>query len=282
MLLRSVRLQNFRGVKSARISLDPTTVLIGENDCGRTSILEAVALALGWNSGDCEFRFQPSHFPLAYARGSETDASQRVHISITLEFRETTPGEWHGEAFDLLRRCLPGAARDRRFWLEVTHEAETRWLFGSAQDKPLVNDPAMLAWLRGRMPVFWMREGMVAASQADPEPEAGMGSLANQVSQEYRDLLEGTTLDVTAAIERGAAAADELLKSRTKSSFDSATPFVEVLEEITRKRNHGLTRTAPEVPGTAAQKIGVLLLARRFAAFGRGQARPGRPSVDVD
>jgi putative ATP-dependent endonuclease of OLD family len=259
MLLRSVRLENFRAVKSAKLSLDPTTVLIGENDCGRTSILEAVALALGWQSGDCEFRFQPAHFPLAHARGSETDAP--VHISITLEFRETTPGEWDGEAFDLLRRCLPGAARDRRFWFEVTHGEETRWLLHSAQHKPLVNDRALLAWLRRRMPVFWMREGMVAASQVDPEPEAGKSALAEQVSQEYRDLLRGTALDITAAIERGAEAAHQLLRARIKPSAASTTPFMEVLEEITQKRNQPPAVTHREAPGTAAQKIGVLLLA---------------------
>ena len=61
MFLRSVRLANFRAVKSARISFDPTTVLIGENDCGRSSIMEAIALALGWNSQEGEFLFQPFH-----------------------------------------------------------------------------------------------------------------------------------------------------------------------------------------------------------------------------
>jgi putative ATP-dependent endonuclease of OLD family len=268
MLLRSVRLENFRGVKSAQLSLDATTVLIGENDCGRTSVLEAVALALGWQSGDCEFRFQPCHFHYS-------NASQPPAISITLEFRETTPGEWDGEAFDVLCGRLSGAARDRRFWLEVTHEAETRWLFRSAQDKPSVNDRALLAWLRRRMPVFWMREGMMAASQGDPEPEAGSGTLAEQVSQEYRDLLQGTALDITAAIERGAEAAHQLLRARIKPSAASTTPFMEVLEEITRKRNRMPATTHREAPGTAAQKIGILLLAG-------GLLRSGARTLDED
>jgi predicted ATP-dependent endonuclease of OLD family len=61
MLLRSVRLENFRAVNSARVSFEPTTVLIGENDCGRSSVMEAIALALGWNCAAGEFRFQPFH-----------------------------------------------------------------------------------------------------------------------------------------------------------------------------------------------------------------------------
>jgi putative ATP-dependent endonuclease of OLD family len=282
MLLRSVRLENFRAVKSAKLSLDATTVLIGENDCGRTSILEAVALALGWQSGDCEFHFQPAHFPLTHARGSETDTShraatvrERVHISITLEFRETTAGEWDAGAFDLLRTSLPGAARERSFWFEVTHDGETRWLFRSAHGKPLVNDSAMLAWLRQRMPVFWMREGMMASGQADPIPEAGGGALADQVRQEYRDLLQGTALDITAAIERGAAAAHQLLRARLKPGAGSATPFTEVLEEIIRKRNQPPVRMPPEAPGTAAQKIGVLLLAGGLLRAGAAKLDEG-------
>ena len=61
MLLRSVRIENFRALKRARISFEPTTVLIGENDCGRSSVMEAVALALGWNSKEGDFAFQPHH-----------------------------------------------------------------------------------------------------------------------------------------------------------------------------------------------------------------------------
>jgi hypothetical protein len=59
MLLRSVRIENFRVLRLANICFDPTTVLIGENDCGRSSVMEAVAIALGWNAADGEFHFQP-------------------------------------------------------------------------------------------------------------------------------------------------------------------------------------------------------------------------------
>jgi len=61
MLLRSVRIEDFRAVKSAAISFDLTTVLIGENDCGRSSVMEAIALVLGWNAEDGGFQFQPFH-----------------------------------------------------------------------------------------------------------------------------------------------------------------------------------------------------------------------------
>src|SRR5215831_17099357 len=107
MLLRSVQLENFRAVKSARVSFEPTTVLIGENDCGRSSIMEGIALALGWNCAEGEFRFQPFH---AHRDGTASAPA----ISITLEFGESSAGEWDGEGFEVLRRALPDALGDPR------------------------------------------------------------------------------------------------------------------------------------------------------------------------
>ena len=105
MLLRSVRLENFRAVKSARISFDTTTVLIGENDCGRSSVMEAIALALGWNSKDGEFLFQPFHIH----RSNHPASSGTRSLSIALEFCESAPGEWNGEGFEIVRDALPDA-----------------------------------------------------------------------------------------------------------------------------------------------------------------------------
>ena len=46
MYLNRLEIGNFRGIRSARIELDETTVLIGENDSGKTAILEAIEKVL--------------------------------------------------------------------------------------------------------------------------------------------------------------------------------------------------------------------------------------------
>src|SRR4051794_8002435 len=118
MLLRSVTIENFRALKYASVSFEPTTLLIGENDCGRSSVLEAIALALGWNAAQGEFLFQPFHICSNVPEHGRTVPI----ISIALEFSESATGEWDGEGFDVLRGALPDALeRDRRFWLKVTH-----------------------------------------------------------------------------------------------------------------------------------------------------------------
>lgn len=47
ILVDQVRISGFRGIRNFEISLPRTTVLIGPNNCGKTSVLKAMQLALG-------------------------------------------------------------------------------------------------------------------------------------------------------------------------------------------------------------------------------------------
>ena len=42
MFLRGVRIENFRAIRKTTIGFDEGTVLIGENDCGISSVLDAL------------------------------------------------------------------------------------------------------------------------------------------------------------------------------------------------------------------------------------------------
>jgi putative ATP-dependent endonuclease of OLD family len=264
MLLRSVRVDNFRAVKSARITLDRTTLLIGENDCGRSSILEAIALALGWNSEECEFQFRPFHVHRAPHLASAPPPS----ISIVLEFRESDAGEWDGAGFDLLRASLPDAmAPSRRFWLEVTQcgDGETRWMFSATPARSLRNDVPLLVWLRRRMPPLWLTDGMRSAAEVSAGAGRWSGDeaerLAESVSRNYRDVLQGTADDIPAAIDRGSAAARELLLGEAKLRPGDVLPLGDVMEQITGRATAPARVVADPLrsAGTAAEKIGMLL-----------------------
>ncbi len=143
---------------------------------------------------------------------------------------------------------------------------------------PLLDDRGMLAWLRHRMPVFWMTEGMFAPGPghtntgrfADPS----VRDLADLVSRQYRDLLEGTALDISAAIEAGSSAASQLLLHRVKLLPERTTAMGEVLEHITGKRKaraSGCNKEAPPGFGSAANKIGLLLLVGALLRSGAGR-----------
>ncbi len=287
MLLRALQLENFRAVSSARISFDSTTVLIGENDCGRSSIMEAIALALGWNCSPGEFPFQPFH---VHHRTAGPD-SRAPCISIALEFCESAPGEWDGSGFEALRDALPAAlVGSRRFWFRVTHDcAGTQFVFTSRGSEGLANDAGMLSWLRRRVPVLWMSEGMMAPRRAvsprlwaDEQDQ----SLADKVSRHYGDLLRGAAPDIGAAIEGGADAARKLLLARATPSRDRVTPLGEVLEEITGRRKVSSPESLAEplrTSGAAAQKIGLLLLAGSLLRSGGADVDRGtRPLTLIE
>ena len=94
MFLRSIAIENFRAVTRVRFDLDPdTTILIGENGSGKTSIFDALAACLGIRD-DAAPVFLRSDF-----RPPSGGASP---IRVDLTFEETEPGEWDPE----LRRLL--------------------------------------------------------------------------------------------------------------------------------------------------------------------------------
>ena len=58
MHITSIRIRNFRGLKDIEIPLARATVLIGENNSGKSSILDCISLTLGrrWASVERAFR----------------------------------------------------------------------------------------------------------------------------------------------------------------------------------------------------------------------------------
>ena len=48
MYLKGLRIENFRAVRQTSIAFDNSTALIGENDCGISSVLDALELVLGF------------------------------------------------------------------------------------------------------------------------------------------------------------------------------------------------------------------------------------------
>lgn len=48
MALHSLVVEHFRGIRSARVSFDPSTLLFGENGSGKSSLLEAIAVVLAF------------------------------------------------------------------------------------------------------------------------------------------------------------------------------------------------------------------------------------------
>jgi putative ATP-dependent endonuclease of OLD family len=91
MKVRRLQIENFRGIKSLDLSLGDTTVLIGENNSGKTAILDALRFALKDIRSRKGCAFDTYDFHLA-APESEPSAAPAIRIRVT--FQEDTSGDW--------------------------------------------------------------------------------------------------------------------------------------------------------------------------------------------
>src|SRR5438093_13277934 len=94
MKITSLRIENFRSIKSLEIELGDTTVLIGPNNAGKKAILDAVRIALTRRWGQRGTGFTEYDVHLA----TETD-DPKASPGVTIELRaeEAAPGEWPPE-----------------------------------------------------------------------------------------------------------------------------------------------------------------------------------------
>ena len=102
MRISRIEITNFRGITSLDITLGDTTILIGENNTGKTAVLDALRFALR----DVRVRrgcaFETYDFHLATPTANPAAAQP---ISIRLTFRENAPGEWNDQQTARLNRA---------------------------------------------------------------------------------------------------------------------------------------------------------------------------------
>lgn len=47
MHIAKLEIENFRGIRQGEVRFSPHTVLVGPNNCGKTTVIEALALIFG-------------------------------------------------------------------------------------------------------------------------------------------------------------------------------------------------------------------------------------------
>ncbi len=102
MQLRRLEIENFRGITKLDLEINNTTVLIGENNTGKTAILDALKFALQDIKirRKCAFEEYDFHLPTPNAEPSDAPA-----ISIRLTFKEDQPGNWDDQQVARLNRA---------------------------------------------------------------------------------------------------------------------------------------------------------------------------------
>lgn len=167
MLLTHLKIEHYRGIKSLDLALGKTTVLVGENNCGKTSVLHALRACLQIlrsSSHISPFDELDLHFDSRAA-----DPTTAPPIVITLTFEEFEPGEWSDQVEQKLGgdggviALLPPDDRSRvklRVSAEysiITQEIDTTFDFLDAADNPLpAKNRNRLFSLQQLRPLFYL------------------------------------------------------------------------------------------------------------------------------
>ena len=103
MHLARVVVENYRGFTRLELDLEKTTVLIGENNTGKTSMLDAVRTCLSRTFARRGNPFEDHDYHLPSDKARPGDAGS---LTITVDFAEAKPSEWPPE----ILQTLPDAA----------------------------------------------------------------------------------------------------------------------------------------------------------------------------
>ena len=165
MLLSKLRIENYRGIKDLELTLGEVTVLVGENNCGKTTVLNALRACLQTlrSSG----RTSPfDEFDLHFDSRASVPTTAPP-IVITLTFEEGRPGEWSDEVEQKLGgdggviALMPPDDHSRvqlRVSAEyITQDIDTTFEFLDASNKPLpAKNRSRLGSLQHLRPLFYL------------------------------------------------------------------------------------------------------------------------------
>lgn len=142
MLLKTLSIENFRGIEKLVLELDRTTVLVGKNNTGKTSVLEALHICMSRGLSRRASPFSEYDFHLASKDADPADAPPLV---LTLTFEETDKDEWPDEIAQAFPNAIQTLDDDRQRlcfrasskYDKVTRDFAVEWSFLNKSGHPL-------------------------------------------------------------------------------------------------------------------------------------------------
>ena len=157
MRITSLKIQNFRSVKSLELELGETTVFIGPNNAGKTAILDAVRIALTRRWGQRGTGF--TEYDVHLAKEND-DPKSSPGVVIELRAEEAVAGEWPDgmqQSLDDISQTDPVSGKSsitlnvECAWSEPDGCFQPSWTFLNAARKALIGGSAK----RVNLERFW-------------------------------------------------------------------------------------------------------------------------------
>lgn len=285
MKLRKLNIQNFRGIKNLELELDDLVVLIGENNVGKTAILQALRLCLYKLGARRRVVFGTFDFHLVDERAKPRSAEP---ISIVLNFAEDNVGDWDDVLVRRLQRQkILQVADDGRSQviLRVTcsysaRDLEQTWDFLDSQRAPLTGISGGALSALKEVVAFYMLDALRDAgrnfdakgpfwrpflndSQLQPEKKGAMEAKLKEVNE----LIVDSHRSFNQVCKRLKKVQDVVpMQAGDVVSIEAVSS--RMFDVLSRAQVHLGTTTGAKVPvdrhGEGTQSLAVLML---FAAF---------------
>ena len=301
MRITKVRIENFRGLKQLEIDLDETTVLIGENNSGKTSVLDALRLCLRELGPRRRAVFDSFDFHLENNL-AEPHSADPLCIEIT--YSEKTAQEWDDALTGLLNRqkilqVRPDGLSQVVLRVESAYDATSRdfkqeWAFLNLDGNPLTGvSGTALATLQRETPFFYLTALRDAAHHFDAKGSFWRPFLKDsQLAPEKKAEMEQKLKEINALVVASHASFQQVRDrlSKVQDVVPMAGGDVVSIEAVpgrmfdmlAKAQVHLGASTGAKVPvgrhGEGTQSLAVLML---FSAF--LEARPiGTPVVALE
>lgn len=294
MKLIEIKIENFRGVRSLHLPLDGLTVLIGENNTGKSTVLEAIRLVLtrgfGVRRGS---QFTEYDFHLKDANATPQTADQ---ISITLHFAEEQENEWPDAVIQQMSEVIQlGTTGLNHIWLQAkggyqaeSGSFETKWAFLNSSGAELVLRNATPLNLISRfVPLFFLSALRDASQEFGQRGQFWSGFLKSiQLPDDQRERIEEMLREVNTSVIGANAGLTEVTKKIADAGrlvpLDLADPVVleaiptRVFDMVGKIQVHLKSSYGAKLPlhrhGEGTQSLAVLMLFQAFASANLAEA----------
>lgn len=294
MRLVEVKIENFRGIHSLHLPLDGLTVLIGENNAGKSTVLEAIRLVLtrgfGVRRGG---QFTEYDFHLKDAAATPQTAEP---ISITLHFAEKQENEWSDTVIQQMSEVIQlDTTGLNHIWLQgmgafqaETGSFETKWAFlNSSRVELVLKNATPLSLISRFVPLFFLSALRDASQEFGQRGQFWSGFLKSiQLPDDQREKIEEMLRDVnTSVIDANTGlteVTDKIADARRLVPLDAAEPVVleaiptRIFDMVGKIQVHLKSSYGAKLPlhrhGEGTQSVAVLMLFQAFAAANLAEA----------
>jgi len=271
MRLTRVFIENFRAIHRLKLDLDQITVLIGENNTGKTSVFDVLGLCLGRPGSALATHFRAADFRC----GAEDRKPRSIRVALTFECRVDRDLPEHSPLRDALTRDNRGVSRLQVEFTGHPHDGRVRHRWVDPGGRPLDPQPphATLDELRRLHPVLLLRFAQRAPPTRSEAPQTGVESRAEQrgrrgleseVARVYRELALTRGPVPPDDLRRGLAAAHELYEGIRLRHVASLAPLDGMIDGLSSAPEGAAPSATPdrdlERAGSGSHTLGLLMV----------------------